>query len=87
MVLIGGAIGSRPDPAAFGRLYERLRVETTLAIADELMGAVSSSFGTALPAPGSGRGRPARRQLLPSQSDPMIWLALASRLRREADGS
>ena len=43
MVLIDSAIGSRPKAAGFDRLYERLRAETTLAIADELVGAVSRS--------------------------------------------
>jgi len=48
VVLISRATGGRSDPAEFGRLYERLRAETTLAIADELVSAVSRS---ALPRP------------------------------------
>jgi hypothetical protein len=48
VVLISRAIGSRSNPVQFGRLYERLRAERALAIADELVGAVMRS---ALPRP------------------------------------
>jgi hypothetical protein len=43
IALIGGAINSQFSPAEYGELYDRLRAERAVAIADELVGAVARS--------------------------------------------
>jgi hypothetical protein len=56
ITLMGRTISRRFRPVEFGKLYERLRTQTTLAYVDELVGAVARS---ALPR--SGVGELARR--------------------------
>ena len=43
IALIGGAINNQFSPAEYGELYDRLRAERAVAIADELVGAVARS--------------------------------------------
>jgi hypothetical protein len=56
IVLIGGAINSQLSPVEYGELYERLRAERAVSVADELVGAVARSD-----LPPSGVGELGRR--------------------------